>query len=1236
MKPTLRFAIALICLFWTSITNSQTCNGSTFLPPATPSNCAYTYTGTGPTGWQNAAGNDIAGPPILGSGVNITANVCILANLNYNFASFKDNTFYVAPGVTFTGNASAIKCTLIIEGTAVFSSTPGTGGTKVYIYPSGSLTLPDTFSVSSNDVVHNAGTLNIGVVNASPIPNVVADLNVSSTFWSYSDSLTVVTGDGNISGTYNNCGLFEVYGDIQTQGSSNFNNDCATYLHGTMKVTGDYTNMGLMYFEGNVELTGPTVFYNAGTMVFYDLVLTNDDIVGIGDRAVIIARNTATLSNRATITNSYFYNSSASPPAGGGFNSVCSNCSLTDVNILIQAIVPNTVEEVLANCGSGVIIDGPHPLATLDFDGVDDYLTTTKFINGLSKVSIMGWVKSDTGNSTNMTIAGEDTGCKLWLQNGNKPALTIKASGVAEKTIYAPSVIKLNEWHHLTGTYDSTTGTLQLFIDGVLVSTGSVGATGNVIANTASSNNSFEIGRRSSNVTNKEYFKGDIDEVRVFNTVVTNDQLRRMVYQEIKSNNGLVRGKIIDKDIVDISSNATIPWSNLLAYYPMTDIISYSRTTDFSSNNRKTYLKNITSIQEQTAPIPYQTKADGAWTTEGTWLHGDVWDIEDVANNKDWSIVQIKNNVTTSNTSKTIGLIIDSNKTLTVNGDNLIQNSWYLELNGTLDLKNDSQLIQTINSDLVTSASGKIMRRQEGAASFYWYNYWGSPVGATGITTLTNNNSASNNANNAKFKTNMLKDHVPAAMQFSSAYNALGKLSTRWMYKFQSGVTYYDWAHVNPNAEIAPGVGYIHKGTGTSNPSQQYVFEGKPNNGTILINVTDKGGPGSAPNTTYTTSLFGNPYPSAIDIHKFIDDNQGVIGGSIQLWQQWSGATHNLYEYDGGYAVVNKLGGVRAYQFVGMEGATNGSQDGTKTPTRYLPVAQGFVVEIVADGVVEFNNDQRVFIKEADADGSYENGSSFFRTNGSGKGKGNEKDKGNGSGNGNGANTSNRMKKLRIELKSVTGSPTRRELLLGFSDETTDGFDYGYDAVNTEVYNSDLNLALEGENYTMLAFAPITDDKVIPLNFKSSEAKNFEIKITEYDNIDPNQKIFLKDNLTGTYANLKGSKAYQFSSEAGDFNNRFEIVFQPEQQSLSTEESGYQFNLIFYNSTTKNLHVKGLDSNVDKLYVINMQGQNVREFFDLQPETLSRGLPISGLSTGVYIVYFKSDNATKTKKIIID
>src|SRR5690606_19857489 len=565
-----------------------------------------------------------------------------------------------------------------------------------------------------------------------------------------------------------------------------------------------------------------------------------------------------------------------------------------------------------------------------------------------------------------------------------------------------------------------------------------------------------------------------------------------------------------------------------------------------------------------TAPMPYVSVNNGDWTSPSTWLHGDVWDIENVTNNKDWSIVKIGNNVTIEGSFKTSGLIIDAEKTLTVTGDNLVENNWYLELNGTLDLLGDSQLIQTINSDLVTSAHGKILRRQEGTSNPFWYNYWSSPVGITGVTTLSKNNALTNNTNNIGFKLELLKDGNGFNMPFSSGHTANNTISTYWLNTFKNGVTYNDWARFNKSTTIAPGIGYTQKGSGiVGMEKQQYIFEGKPNNGTILIDVRDKGGKGSVPSVSATSFLVGNPYPSTLDIKKFIDDNEGVISGTLQLWQQWSGNSHNLSDYNGGYAQVTKLGSVRAAQFVGRQGDVDNGKHGTVYPSQYISVGQGFIIEIIADGRVEFNNDQRVFVKKSESNKSTNPGSVFF------------KEASNKSGNKNISEVKeSEFKKIRLEFNSVVGPAAKRELVLGFSDITSDDFNYGYDAESSGNNNNDLHLNLNGANMNMQAYSQLTADKVVALNFKSSGNNSFEIRITELENIDDSQDIYLKDNFTGTYFNLKENKPYSFTSEQGKFNERFEIVFQSEEKSLSIEERITTENFIYYKNSERKLFAK--------------------------------------------------------------
>ena len=56
-------------------------------------------------------------------------------------------------------------------------------------------------------------------------------------------------------------------------------------------------------------------------------------------------------------------------------------------------------------------------------------------------------------------------------------------------------------------------------------------------------------------------------------------------------------------------------------------------------------------------------------------------------------------------------------------------------------------------------------------------------------------------------------------------------------------------------------------GTGSVTAEQNYVFVGKPNNGTIQLNISL--------NQSY---LVGNPYPSALDADEFIKDNIFISG----------------------------------------------------------------------------------------------------------------------------------------------------------------------------------------------------------------------------------------------------------------------------------------------------------------------------------------------------------------------
>ncbi|WP_397363925.1 LamG-like jellyroll fold domain-containing protein [Olleya sp. R77988] len=855
-------------------------------------------------------------------------------------------------------------------------------------------------------------------------------------------------------------------------------------------------------------------------------------------------------------------------------------------------------------------IDVYYPSATIDFDGIDDYVSIPNLqMSGWNEGTIMAWVKLDPDFSLSGDVLGQNM-FRIWIDSSSKVhGYVITNNTNTSYGLSSSFTLPKNEWHHLALVYSGSDKLIKLYVDGEEVDQVSYSNSGTALStNPSYTNPDFVIGRfeRFSN----RYFKGSVDEVRVFNKNMTDQQIQQMVYQEIENNGGLVRGTIIPKDIEDLATNNKVLWSTLEGYFPMTNIVN-STTSDMSVNNNTVYLHNITTIQPQTAPMPYQSVADGSWTTESTWLHGDVWDIEDVSNNKDWSIIDIKNNVNASHSPKNIGLFIDANKTFTINGNHQENNSWYLELNGTLDLLNDSQLVQGIYSDLVTSAQGKVLRRQEGQSSVYRYNYWSSPVGTKATTNLIDNNTSSNNPNNTTFTLNMLKDASGNDVQFTNAYDEDGKISSYWLYSYQNGVTYYDWDQLGLSTPLQSGLGYTQKGGGSLS---DYIFEGKPNNGTVLLSATDTGGSGSVGGSTKTEYLVGNPYPSAIDAHQFINDNSSVISGEVYLWEQWAGDSHILNAYEGGYATLNLLGGVNAYQFVGLNGANNGSQDGLLTPKRYLPVGQGFMVEVVNNGDIKFNNNQRVFTTEGSGQ------SVFFKTQNNSSTE---------------QNTTNVFQKIRLEFK--TGNDKGRQLLLGFSPNTTDDFDYGYDAKVHETTANDLTMPLNNDQTVIQAFTSITPDKVIDLNFIADGSTSYIIKAIEFENLDNTQEVYLRDNQTGTYHDLTTNQDYSFTSNAGAFNDRFDIVFQSEAAILGVDDFNSDNVSIYFINTQDLLFVKGLEQEVKLVTLYNALGQEVFKTVSVTNSQLKNGLQISNLSSGLYIISIKTENnQTIDKKIIIE
>jgi hypothetical protein len=462
-------------------------------------------------------------------------------------------------------------------------------------------------------------------------------------------------------------------------------------------------------------------------------------------------------------------------------------------------------------------------------------------------------------------------------------------------------------------------------------------------------------------------------------------------------------------------------------------------------------------------------------------------------------------------------MFVSPSVTITMNNNTKIQNDWYLKLDGKIDLQGKSQLVQTINSDLDVTSSGFIERDQQGQSNLFNYNYWCSPVG--GISTTSNNNSYTVDS--------VMKDGTDPEniknFTWTTGYNGAPTtpitLSTYWLFKFQNVTPVYaNWAKVTQTENLFASQGFTMKGSGAATATQNYTFIGKPNSGVI-----------SSPIAANNSNVSGNPYPSALDATAFINANISSTNGSLYFWEHYpTNSSHVLVKYQGGYATRNLVGGTTPVSPAGISGLGSSS----RIPGRYIPVGQGFFINGNATGgTINFNNSQRLFIKEDDA----VNSNVLFRNNNSKvikKEFDNRQDA---------IPQDNKFTKIRFSY--ISPDNNRRELLLGFMNENaTSDIDPGYDAVQLDTQDSDMyflnnntKLVIQGDTYFDSASS-------FPLGVKTAIGGKAKFVLNQTENFDANSSIYIYDNVTKLYHDIK-EKDLEINLTAGTLADRFSLRF---------------------------------------------------------------------------------------------
>lgn len=830
----------------------------------------------------------------------------------------------------------------------------------------------------------------------------------------------------------------------------------------------------------------------------------------------------------------------------------------------------------------------------LEFDGRNDYAQGSPVLGGLSQVSVMAWINLTHPYNSNGIVVGQN---RFYIRVNSSRRLQVVLNG---STISYNTSLSASRWYHVAATLGD--GYLKIYVNGT-----------NVLSHPTDSSISADttpltLGKNPN--TNNNFFKGKIDEVRIFNTNLTAQQVQRMVYQEIDNNNGQVRGAIVPKNIEEL------PFANLIRYYRMDvykdDIIDDFTTPGFDTENGMKIF-NHKNIVSQQAPMPFVTKQSGNFANAIQNSADEVRGMDVL--DSDYSIIQVKHDITETSNITTVGLLVDSNAKITMKNDTKLQNDWYLKLDGKIDLEDRSQLIQTVNSELAATSSGSVERDQQGQSNKFNYNYWSSPVSSINNSTI----------NHGYTVAGVMKDGTNPANPtniawVSSTNNPLTSnpitLSSYWIYKFQNLTPIYaNWATVGQNGALLAGQGFTLKGSGVASPTQNFTFIGKPNNGEIVSYV-------SANNL----NLSGNPYPSALDANEFISQNLGSINGTLYIWEHFTtNNTHTLSGYQGGYATRNLVGGTAPVSPAGISGL--GSSN--RIPGRFIPVGQGFFVRGNATGgSFVFNNSQRLFIKENNANSSVLFRSSENQTNSSDETAygtdNNQEDE----------YTEDEYMKIRIGFNSYNNF--HRQLLIGFMDElATEDIDLGYDAIHIDNQQNDMYFLNNGVKLIIQGASYFDVNKTYPLGIKTYAAGNVEFTLDGTENVDEATDIFIHDKTTGLYHSIK-NEHFTIELPQGEIHNRFELTFN--NGTLSTGEHNLDNEIAVAFSNAQNLlTIKNnlTDVTVETVSIFTILGQTLATWNVENQTQTNISLPVSQASTGTYIVRVQTTAGTISKKIII-
>ncbi len=167
--------------------------------------------------------------------------------------------------------------------------------------------------------------------------------------------------------------------------------------------------------------------------------------------------------------------------------------------------------------------------ASLEFNGKNDYVTIPNAdnLNVNQQITIMAWAKTEENKTAKIVEKGDWDGHGLLQDKWNGWGGTIRLGNNKSYSLtWGNGVPVFGEWYHLAMTYNGAV--LKLFVNGQLVNSKAVSGSLHV------NSRDFFIG---SNNGSQKFFKGCIDDVRIYSKALTKTEIQAVFDNKDNSGN---------------------------------------------------------------------------------------------------------------------------------------------------------------------------------------------------------------------------------------------------------------------------------------------------------------------------------------------------------------------------------------------------------------------------------------------------------------------------------------------------------------------------------------------------------------------------------------------------------------------------------------------------------------------------------------------------------------------------